>query len=393
VSLRIGVALVRDRIHMVAMQGGVVTWQGEERADADTLVDVLWAMSAQLPRTRWRRPSVHAVIGPHASQLKLLSGLPERGDVDALTAIVRQAVGAFFLKGDAALIVPRVRIQRPGEALASVIEAPLVQALESVSRRRGWRLVHVAPVAAILPQLLEGDVLTWTDGAMTVRIARSGGNLTEVRTRPVGATAPASLESFDKGLDGPALASAATRARFEEDLVHLGATSPKLWSRDGRRPLSVAAAALAVSLVSLGLSPLASVWADRSAERRLTELSEAQMASVKTSLSALAGATAVLERARRFEGTRRFMLPLLAGFADLPDDIIVASVEIAENGGEMTVLAPSIARALQAVGQVSGIVSVVAIGGVGAPSTEMPGRQRVALRFSTASTTPPDPLR
>src|SRR3977135_1078918 len=110
-SVRIGVAIGRAAVGAVALRAEKIVGAAETPlASIDALQASINTLLAQAPPPRWSRPVLHAAIGPHGAQVKRVVGLPEIGDVDALTAIVREAAGTYFLKNGIPLVTTRVRL-------------------------------------------------------------------------------------------------------------------------------------------------------------------------------------------------------------------------------------------------------------------------------------------
>jgi len=184
-SVRIGIAIGRGAVRAVALRAEKIVWAGEAPlASIDALQASITTLLAQAPATRWSRPVLHAAIGPHGAQVKRVVGLPEIGDVEALTAIVREAAGTYFLKNGIPLVTTRVRLAGAGSAVAAAVDRPYVEAIRAACQAKGYRAGPIAPTAIALLGALTDESFRWNDGSLTIDISRTGRQLDTVRTRP-----------------------------------------------------------------------------------------------------------------------------------------------------------------------------------------------------------------
>ncbi len=182
----VGLAVGLDDVRAVAVRRGTVTWAAEAPLEnGQALADAIGLLLAEAPVRRWPRPVLAAGIGPHASQVRLIAGLPDIEDPETLGAVVREGAGSFFLKNGVPLLVTRVRPASPGTAMAAAIDRPCVEAIREACKRRGWRWAGVAPAAIVLPAALDDEHFAWTDGRVVLEVKHSHRQVESVRTRTI----------------------------------------------------------------------------------------------------------------------------------------------------------------------------------------------------------------
>lgn len=390
-TTRVGVAVAHDAVRAVAVRGERVVWAAEAPLDrADALGATLTALLAEAPLSRWSRPGVAAAVGPHASQVKCLAGLPPVADAEALAAIVRESSGTFFLRNGVPLLTTGVRPTGDGTALAAAIDLPCVDAVRQACRARGWRFTLVVPAAVALARAVEDQIFAWTDGKVAVEISQSDGALQSARsvpTRTLDAMPP-----FPRPL--PALAAVGEEAAryaaaygaavidLREPLA-LNALSPGLWSlTEFRRRFILPGAVLVAAIVALALSPLGASWAARRAENRVREVPAEQWHTVNTSLAQLRRVTAILDDVRAFAESRGNVTRLVGELARvLPAGSALMSLELDGDRVDLVVLAREPAAVLSAVRGLPAARAVELVGPARHEPTGGPNAQRVAIRF------------
>jgi len=394
--MRIGLAVGRGAVRAVAIRGQRIVWAGEmPLASVADFEDTLGVLLATAPRARWLRPVVHAAIGPHAAQVKRVTGLPEVADGDALAAIVREAAGTYFLKNGVQLLTTRVRLTEGGTAIAAAVDRPYVDAIRAACRTRRWRTGLIAPTAIALTHALQDAAFVWNDGALTIEVSRNvSGSLETVRTRPA-RPEDAAATSF---APVPCLAALGDEARRFADAF--GATAlqrhePLAVHSEGReshtfvlprRSLIVASAIVATGVVTAGLSPLAAKWAGQRALAHVHQLRPGRLQVISTSLTQLDRVSAILGQARSFADDRTSVSALLGELARLlPEHSAVLAFEWtgaeARGRGEITVVTANPTAVLSAVRRLPGVASVELVGGVSRQSIAGQDLQRVTIRF------------
>ena len=154
-STRIGLAVGRNAVRAVLIRGRRICWAGEAPLAApEELATTVGRLLALAPVPRWPKPVLHAAVGPHAAQVKRVTGLPEIADPDALAAIVREASGSYFLRNGIPLLTTGVQPAGPGAAVAGALERPCVDAIRAACVARGYRLGVIVPTAIALTRSL-----------------------------------------------------------------------------------------------------------------------------------------------------------------------------------------------------------------------------------------------
>jgi len=388
---RIGLALARDAVRAVAVRRHQVVWAAEAPLEPGApLHTVIESLLSAAPVRRFPRPSVSAAVGPHASQVRLVTGLPDAQDAQTLAAIIRENPGSFFLKNGMPLITTGVRPAGAGAALAAAIDEPCVAAIRDACRTGRWRLAFIAPTAIALAGALEDRSFTWTDGTVVVDITRSEDVIDSVRTRPLCAAEPAATPLRPV----PALATfGETAVRYADaygaavmeappalglDALAAGAWSPS----EARRRLLLPSLLLAVGIGSFVLSPIAAFRAASRARARLAAVRDDQRQTVLSTLAQLDRVSAILEDTRRFAASRSPVTPLLDELARaLPEGSVLVSFELGDEQGQFVAMSSNAATVLAAVERLPGARSVELMGPVQREAATGREVQRVTVRW------------
>jgi len=392
-STRLGVAVARDAVRAVAVRAGAAIWAAEApRGQDDDLATTVRTLLDEAPIARWRRPSVSVAIGPHASQVKLLTDLPPIEDQRMLAGLVRESASAFFLKNGVPLITTGARpVGDNGVAVAGAVDRPYVEAVRDACRARGWPLRHVAPTAVALPLALEDARFTWTDGRIVLEIVRGPEGITSIRSRAACAISP-SVERSPSPVPGlAALGAGAVRfadaygaACLEDDetlLVDLQG-SGLLSTAEILRPFLAPMLIGAVSIGLLLLSPLAAVWAGKSAEARLAAVGPDRWQVISTALAQLDRAKAILADAATFANSRSSVTDFLGRLARaLPAGSMVVTLEVTGDGGQVTALTGDPAAVVSTVRALPGVTSAELVGPIAQETAAGRTLQRVTVRF------------
>lgn len=387
-----GLALARDRVRAVLVRRGNVVWAAEAAMEADRPVEATIAsLVAEAPVPPFSRPTLSAAVGPHASQVKLVAGLPEVQDLATLAAIVRESAGSFFLKDGVPLITTGVRAEGVGAAWAAAIDQPSVDAIRTVCRARRWRPGPIAPTAVVLPLALADESFTWTDGGVALDVTRSDLALASVRRRSGGAAeavgagpqAVPALASLGDGAARYADAYGATALRSDEPL----ALHPEV---GGLRPFARPGLVLLVAVLSLALSPLAAMWARKRAEARIAAVRSEQWQAMVAGLTQLDQITRTIDEVSRFTASRSNVTVLLGDLARaLPDGSVLLSFEMDGQTGKASFLALEASATLRVVRGLPQVASADLVGPVS--RITMAGREleRVAIQFRLSDRMPP----
>jgi hypothetical protein len=391
-SVRIGIAIGRGAVRAVALRAEKIVWAGEAPlASIDALQASITTLLAQAPATRWSRPVLHAAIGPHGAQVKRVVGLPEIGDVEALTAIVREAAGTYFLKNGIPLVTTRVRLAGAGSAVAAAVDRPYVEAIRAACQAKGYRAGPIAPTAIALLGALTDESFRWNDGSLTIDISRTGRQLDTVRTRP----ATSADDDAVTAAPVPALAVLGTDALRYADAfgaatvdahepLAIQSDAVPLWKVGIRgRRWTRPAAILALGALAIGISPLAAKWAGNRALANVARLRPGRWQVITTSLGQLDRVSTILSQARAFDDSRTSAAKLLGELSRvLPQKSALLSFDWSDAGGEISVVTDDPSGVLAAVRRIPVIGSVELVGSVTRQAVGGEELQRITVRFA-----------
>jgi len=391
---RVGVAVAHDAVRAVAVRAGAAIWAAEApRGQQDDLATTVRTLLDEAPIARWRRPSVSVAIGPHASQVKLLTDLPPLQDQRMLAGLVRESASAFFLKNGVPLITTGARrVGDNGVAMAGAIDRPYVEAVRDACRARGWPLRHVAPTAAALPLALEDARFTWSDGRIVLEIVRDGDRVVSTRTRAACAVSEASALPPPSPIPGlAALGADALRyadaygAALLEDketlLVDLR-TSGLVSTAEILRPFVLPIAIALLAGAAFLLSPLGSVWAGKRAEARVAAVRPGRRQVISSALSQLDHVTAILSDAAAFANSRSSATAFMGNLArTLPAGSMLVSLEFTGEGGQVTALTTDPGIVISTIRSLPSVTSAELVGPVAQETNGGRTLQRVTVRF------------
>ena len=391
---RLGVAVAHDAVRAVAVRAGAAIWAAEApRGQEDDLPTTVRSLLDEAPIARWRRPSVSVAIGPHASQVKLLTDLPPVADPRMLAGLVRESASAFFLKNGVPLITTGARrVGDNGVAVAGAIDRPYVEAVRDACRARGWPLRHVAPTAVALPLALEDTRFTWTDGKILLEIVREPEGLVSVRSRaacavseaspPTSPTTVAGLAAL--GADALRYADAYGAALLPDDetlLVDLR-TSGLLSTAEILRPFVLPIAIALLAGAALLLSPLGAVWAGKRAEARVAAVRPGRWQVISSALSQLDHVSAILNDAAAFANSRTSATAFVGSLArSLPTGSMLVNLEFTGEGGQLTALTTDPGVVISTIRSLPSVTSAELVGPVSQESNGARTLQRVTVRF------------
>lgn len=396
--LTIGLGIGSQSLRAVGVSGSTVRWKTElQREDGDSLEEALSTLFArcplqQQPRVPWMRPQVVAAVGPSLVQVKRLSGLPLLQDPVALSAVIREGAGRFFLKNGVPLRTSDVSVTEPGTAWAAAFEAPVVEQLQRVCADAGLTLRAIVPAAITLGQVAPDGELTWTDGCVQAELTYREHELASIRqlrasgdSERLEAVQPlsphAALESLGDNAMHYADAYGAARVEFGARLV-LSASSASRVGASSRTRLRIAATALCVSVVAaLLLPPLLAVRSAASARARLTLIAP-EVRKARRIERELGQVSSTLERVSEFAAERRSVTALLERItAALPDHAAIVTLELDSARGTMVALAPRASQVTDALERVSGVASPQVVGPITPVTTRVGVVERVTVRF------------
>jgi hypothetical protein len=347
-TIRIGLGLASDAVRAVAVRQQRIVWAAEAPLEVGTDPGpVIESLLKLAPVRRFSRPVLSAAIGPHASQMKVLTGLPTLKDSPTLTALIRENAGSFFLRNGVPLVTTTASVVSSGVALGGAIEEPCVRTVREVCGALRWRLGSIAPTHAVLGRVVTDNPLVWADGELLIEVTQSNNSIQSVRTRRRTA-ADTSLEQLQPVSTLAALGEGAVGyadaygAAILDTADGLGIDSGAATGWSGvelRRGLLLPSLLLALGVLSLLISPLASVRAGNKARARLVAVQPDQKQVIVSTLARLDSVSAILDGSRRFAASRSLVTPTLGLLArELPDGCMLANLELSDQEGSLTAL-------------------------------------------------------
>jgi len=332
--------------------------------------------------------SVTAAFGPSISQLKCLTELPPIGAARALTALVQENVGRFFLRNGVPLTVSGALVETPGRVWIAAFDTPVIDEAAAVCREAGLCLRYIVPSAIALRRTTRDVSTSWTDGDVQLNITFGATAPAFVRRTPFDGAADCSSRPIDQlaalqasvphALDA---AGAALTKHSDTMLARVPALAlPPTRTRAAlRRSATVCALALVVALVSPGIATSIAVRRDRasqaaiSAVARVAERDANDLAATSTALRALSD----------FGASRRSMTLLLAEVTrGLPDSATLVAFQVDSSGsGNMVALAPHAAAVIDAVERMPSLSSPSILGPVTRESVGGRNLERVTVQF------------
>jgi hypothetical protein len=401
VSVRVGIAVSADAVRAVAVRDGIVLWGAESPVDGRPIEAAVAELLTARRLRRWPRPTIIAAVGPARAQLRRLSGLPPVADAGALTRLVGESAGRFFLRNGVPLVTTGVRRDRDGdsEGWGAAIEQPVIAALEAACRAHGLRLAAVLPTLSVIPHALRGDSLTWDDGDVRAHMSLVGGRLSALRRTAGGVppgpgrgdppqTVPA-LAAL--GADGWRFADAygAAVASARDPLAHRPARSA---SAAPVRPWRLAAAGIActVAVASTILGPtIAAQHAAAQATVALSALARDRRAA-DAAESDLAHVTTALEEVATFDRDRHPATLLVNDLARaLPVGSALVALRVDSAGGTLVALAPRAATLIERLERVTEMATPTFVGPVTREVAANSEVERIAIRFGWARASAP----
>ena len=393
-SRRIGIAVSVDAVRAVAVREGVVLWAAESSLDGRSIEEAVAELLSVRRVRGWPRPTIIAAVGPARAQLRRLSGLPPVVDDAALTRLVGESAGRFFLKNGIPLVTTGVRRDRDsdGEGWAGAIEQPVIVALDAACRGRGMRLSAVLPTLSVLPHALHGDSLTWHDGDVSACVIVADGRLTGLQ-RTIGGSA-ASVVANDAREAVPLLATLGADAwRFADAYgAAIASSRDPLAIRPARspadapvRPRRLVAAGIACSVALVIAIAGPTLMARHTAAQATAALSllAPQRRTAETAESDLAHVSAALEEVAAFDRDRQPVTLLLDDLAHaLPAGSALVTLRVDSAGGTLVALAPRAAALLERLEHVPSVSTPTFVGPVTREAAANAEVERVAIRFS-----------
>jgi hypothetical protein len=358
-----------------------------EREPGRSLADELEEMLRRAAVPRWTRATVVASIGPFACQTKLVCDLPILEQVDALTSVVREGAGRFFMRNGVSLITSSVLPTVAGSGWASAYEEPVISQVQRACESVRLPLRMAAPTALALTRATSVESIEWHDGDVALRIESRDGALRHV-SRTVAScdssATPKPVEALAKLGEGAwiyADAYGVTQLARNEPLAlrfdsgHLGRSAR---SHRGRVAVIAAALSFAAAVIAPAIS---SSLAQRSAERHLRAVAS-PVRDVLRNQRELEQITSALADAAAFSHSRRPVIILLGSLSrSLPDSSVLVTLRIDSIGGTAVLLTNRTAEALRAFDNVAGVYAPEIVGPVTKEVNAGRELERATIRF------------
>jgi len=391
-SVVIGLAISSDELRALRWDGREVTWAVRAARVAEPeLATQVAELLRGTPRSRWGRPTVAASVGPSASQVRRIAGLPPVADGPALDALVRESAPRFFLRNGVPLQITGALRDDDGSAVAAAIELPTVEAIERGCRMAGYRVRAIFPAAVALAAALPDAELAWRDGETTLELRSRGSAVGTARRRASGAEGthrappmtPVALERL--GADGWRFSDALGSALSPlENPLALRATERAHAATSRKRVTVAAGAAAAALLLALLAAPVANRVARARTERQLAAIAARARDAARVEQE-LRRVSAALSEISSFGASRRSVTKLLSGVEHaLPATSALIAFNVDSLGGTLVLFAPNAARAVAALDSVRGIASPRIVGPVSRETMGARELERASVRFTVA---------
>jgi len=396
--LTIGLGIGGRSLRAVGVSAGSVRWAIEvERQDGESLTEALTNLLMRCPvqkrrRVGWMRPRVMVAIGPSMVQVKKLSRLPLLRDSAALSAVIREGSGRFFLKNGVPLATSDVAVIEPGTGWAAAFEAPVVEQVQRACTDAGLALRAIIPAAVALGQVAQSGELTWTDGNVQAQLAYRDRQVVASRQLRVPRCNGECMETVDM-LPHPALqqlgdnasnfadAYGATRIERGELLALSIGGAPRVGTTSHTRTRIAATTFCMSALAALVVPPLLAVRSTTRARERLALIGpEARKASgIERELDQVSSTLQQLSEFAPECGSVTVLLERIT--AALPEHAALVSLEVDSARGTIVALAPRAAQVTDALERVAGIASPQVVGPITPVTTRARVVERVTIRF------------
>lgn len=391
-SAILGIALACDSVRLVALRDGKVAWAAERQFEDDGSIEqVTFDLLAEAAPGAGRKRLAVVAIGPSRAQTKRLRGLPAVSDPRALSAIVAESAGSFFVKNGIPLATTSVFRDETGDVWGAAIDDPPLRAVLRACVRARVRVEHAVPTLAVLGYAVSEASVRWRDGEFTGQGVYSDGVLHSARRASAGIEGDDPLTPVGAlaalGPHAPRFADAFGAAVAVRRPTRLAITTPNRERAPDvpRWRLAVASAAFVVALAAGATIPAVSMIRqareDRATIARLAPL-RVRAAVAERDLGRVSSALGTVDDFRR---QRRLATLLLSELAQaLPDPVQLVALRTDSAGGTLVALAP---RATDVLSQLERIRVLAAPEVVGPVTRETVGdreRERVTVRFSWA---------
>jgi hypothetical protein len=367
-SLRIGVGIGRDAVRAIGIRGDRIVWVAQAALPADgNLATILGAMLERAPRKWWPRTPVVAAIGPIASQVRLIRGLPPFQETAIAAAMVRNSTDRFFLRNGIPLQTGKAALRADGVWVAAY-DDPVVHAVTAGVRLSRCRLEGIVPAMWVLGYAADEPSIRWHDGNVDALGSYERRNLTALRRQrsrgQVASGIPGLADELERiGPEGPCYADAYGAAVADI------ANSPAVLASHSHSPtrfqLVVAAVAMLAALLALILAPFIVRY---SSERRAAVLLDRHGGAAREAAAYLRDLSQfddALASVAAFSSSGIDAVRLLAEVSDaLPAGTALVGLRLEARGGHLVVVGRQVLSALERLEQLTDVESAEILGPV-----------------------------
>ena len=388
-----GLGVASDRVRIVAVARRKVVWAREvERVAGQSIQQAVIALISSAPLRRLPKPRVNVAIGPAASQLRYVEGLPPITDARVIGEIVQRGVARFLFQRGGPTVITGVRVTKPGAAWVGTVDETLAREVVGACGAAGIIVNLVLPAVAAVWRGAAGNHVVWRDGDIVAELRLTEQGLEHSRRRsvrgsgeePLRPVPVAELASLGDAAWAYADAYGAAVVRHESFALPGRALAGR--PRTPSRRLTLAFTTCIVCLASAAFLP--TIVVARSATRaaaRVSQLGKARRETARLQQDHVVLAEALTE-VSAFASSRRSPTLLLAALADeLPEDAVLVAFQLDSTGGSIVGAGPRASEIMNALERVPGIVSPQIAGAI---TREVVGSQeleRVNVRFSLAA--------
>lgn len=381
-SPQIGVGVGQNEVRALMLRDSRVVWRAARTiSDDQTLTEAIAALLAVAPVAGWRRPNVIAAIGPAASQVKRLTGLPAVGDPRVVGQLLGAKVSRFFLRTEVPVVTPAA-YRSNGCWWGAIVNQPVVAAVEAACERLRFRFIGCLPTCAALADLVADGNVLWSDGDARTSVTVSRRVWMAIGRGEDGVAPDAVIPVLRAlGTDGSRYADAyGAASASRRSPLFVRASGARATSRRLVRA-TLFITLLASALLAASASGIAAAMALSTDRERLESL-RASAFAWEPIHSRLTFVTGQLNEISHFTITRRSALQILRTLAEsLPDSTAILTLSVDSVTGSMTVISALAASVLPRLGATSDLLQPRITGAVMRESVGSTQVQRIALRF------------
>lgn len=371
-----GLVIGAAETRAVAVERDVVVWSHSVPLSGETtLQEAVGSLLDAAPTGRARSAGLFAALGPSYAQLKALAGLPDAGDMHALSAVVQANTAALFLVGCGPVVPTSVRRHADGSVWGAALDRDAMRAIEQACARARIRLHGVTPaIAAVTAGAVDGTH-AWCDDEVRLEAGVSGGHLLRLARTREGRNSLAVLPSITSVDVGQMVAASRAADAFmwrpEADERRKRTRRTRTYALTGTVVLTALCAVLAPTIRLL-----------RAADATRPPRPGPQSSAFQPTRRELSRVSHELEQIQQFVAKRRSAVRLLASItAVLPESTAIVSLRVDSVGGTFTALAPHIADVIPALAAADDVTAPRLAGAVTREVMAGALLERAAIRF------------